>query len=258
MVPSITTRSVHFALLFGPPRMIQRAEASTVYDRVCERLHIDDFEFQYTSAAEAPQSQGFSIRLRRREGRGSFGVVVDNPNIQHPVRLLVEYEWPPSPEHVLEQFDPAAEAVFSALPCESGDWQKVFAEVRLRAHTAVHKRTALEFLRHEFLQAPSAWVEDLGQPLAFIGCRFQTLSVGPFDEALSSPARELSLEVLREDPTCLYVELMTQWPQVPAVRGQNFVDPAKLRVFNEPPSRYVEAEYDFLTNSLQRLLGAAR
>lgn len=261
MVPSLTTRSVHFAFLFGPPRVIQRTEASVLYDRVCEKLHIDDFEFQYTSAREnAPSqgSQGFSIRLRRREGRGVFGVVVDNAKIDQPVRLLVEYEWPPSLPHVLEQFDPAVDAVFGALPCDAGEWQKVFAEVRLRAHARLQKRTSLEFLRSEFLHAPSTWIDDIGKPLAFIGCKFQALSTGPFDEPLSSPARELSVEVLREDPTCLYVELVTQWPQVPAVRGQAFVDPTMLRAFNEPPSRYVGAEYDFLTRSLQTLLGAPR
>ncbi len=125
MLPqSLSTRSVHFAFLFGPPRIVGRQEAAAVYDKVCEQLRLDDFAFKYESAkdAEMPVSQGFRIQLERREGRGMFGVTIDNPGIQQPVRLLVQYNWPPSLEHVFERCDLATAAVFDAL---QGRWQTV-------------------------------------------------------------------------------------------------------------------------------------
>lgn len=253
LAESLTTRSVLFAYLFGPPRMVGRQEASTIYDKVCEQLRIDDFTFQYESAKESdsPQSQGFKIQLQRKEGRGSFGVTVDNPSIQRPIRLLVQYNWPPSLEHVHERCDLACGAVFDAL---KGNWQKVLAEVRLRAHCGDRDRNALSFLRQQFLRVPEPWIDSLGQPLAFITCRFHTASGGPIEEPLDSPTRELSVEVLREDPSCLYFELVTQWSQVPSpsVLRQG-VAPASLRQFTPQPSEYVKSEHEFLWERLRGL-----
>jgi len=256
LAQSLTTRSVHFAFLFGPPRTLGRQEASRVYESVCDRLRIDDFAFQYENAKESPHSQGFKIRLERKEGRGAFGVTIDNPSIQQPVRLLLEYTWPPSLEHVYDHFDVAATAVFATL---EGEWQKVLAEVRLRAQCADRNRDALKFLREEVLKVAPEWIDSLGRPLAFAGCRFQTASAGPIEEPLDSPLRELSVEVLKEDASCFYFELMTQWRQVPtAVGPAPAANTGGLRQFTLPPSEYVKSEREFLHQRVSTLAELAR
>ncbi|MEW6250083.1 MAG: hypothetical protein AB1716_05510 [Planctomycetota bacterium] len=254
MLPqSLTTRSVHFAFLFGPPRIVGRQEAAAVYDKLCEQLRLDDFTFKYESAKEGelPHSQGFRIQLERREGRGVFGVTVDNPGIQQPVRLLVQYNWPPSLEHVYERCDLAVAAVFDGL---QGQWQKVFAEVRLRAHCGDRARNALGFIRDSMLKIPPAWLDGLGQPLHFASCRFASGTGGPADEPLDNPLRELSIEVLKEDRGALYFELVSQWPQVPnpglAPPGN---EPPPTRQFTLKPSEYIRAEHEFLWRRLQEL-----
>ncbi len=253
MLPqSLTTRSVHFAYLFGPPRIVGRQEAASVYDKVCEQLRLDDFTFKYESAKDAgPQSQGFRIQLERREGRGLFSVSVDNPSIQQPIRLLVQYNWPPSLEHVFERCDLAVAAVFEAL---QGRWQKVYAEVRLRAHCGDRNRNALGFLRDQVFRLPPGWLDALGQPLHFLACKFATGTGGPAGEPLDNPVRELSMEVLKEDRGALYFELLSQWPQVPTPGA--ITAPAErpaARQFTLKPSEYIRAEHEFLWQRLQEL-----
>jgi hypothetical protein len=236
--------------------MVGRHEASPIYDRICEQLRIEDFAFQYESAKESPRSQGFRIHLERREGRGVFGITIDNPSNQNPIRLLLGHTWPPSLEHVHQQFDIVSAAVFDAL---SGSWQKVKAEVRLRAHCAVRGGDALRFLGSEFLKVPSQWVDSLGQPITFTACRFQTASTEPIQEPLDSPMRDLSIEVLREDPSLLYFELISKWLQVPrAVVHQGAVSVGTLRQFTDVPSAYVESEHQFLEERLRALSDLGR
>ena len=251
LAQSLRTRSAHFAFLFGPPRVIRREEASPIYDKICEHLRIDDFAFQYDGARAPSESQGFKIQLKRKEGRGFFTITIDNPSNKHPIRLLLEYTWPPTLEHVYENFKLAGTAVFEAL---TGNWQKVFAEVRIRAQCGDRNKDALSFIRNHLLKIRSDWVESLGQPLVFSGCRFQTASRGPIEAPLESPVRDLSIEVLKEDPSCLYFELVSQWPQTPnAGMLPGRMDNTNLRQFIADPSEYVKHEYEFLIARLQEL-----
>jgi hypothetical protein len=253
LVQSLTTRSVHFAYLFGPPRTLGRQEASLIYDKACEHLRLDDFTFKYESAkdSETPKSQGFRIQLERKEGRGTFCVTVDNPRIQQPIRLLVQYEWPPSLEHVCERCDLAAEAVFDAL---EGPWQKVYAEVRLRAHCGDRGKNALAFVRERMMRVPAEWLDSLGAPLSFAACKFSTSGGASINGPPDSPARELSIEVLREDRSALYFELVSKWTQVPGAGVlPPGVDVSSLHPFTAPPSEYIRSEHEFLRERLAGL-----
>jgi hypothetical protein len=258
---------VHVGFLFGPPRIISRSEASRLYDCICNGLRLDDFAFRYNAPAQAvaPGSIGFAIRLERKEGRGAFGITVDNPNIKNPVRLLLSYMWPPTVEHVKDQFDHAAAIVFNTL---TGPWQKVHAEVRLQAQSGAAGAGALEYLRGEFANARREWVGALGQPLTFMSLRFEIASAKP-EHPLDAPARQLTIEPLREDARSLYFELVSQWLQIPNVAvppGEGIeaaqltggIDMASLRPIESPPSEYLQEAYTFLSERLQDLTRAKK
>jgi hypothetical protein len=219
---------------------------------------LDDFAFKYTTPTQeqSPQSKGFSIQLERKEGRGAFGVTIDNENVQKPIRLLLSYTWPPSLEHVRDQFDLVAENVFEVL---EGEWQKVHAEVRLRAQCGVREGDALRFLRQEMVKLPSDWIDSLGEPLRFMSLRFDTASARPVGSSLEAPARQLSLEPLREDPNSLYFELVCTWRQIPdAGVAPGTIDIDSLRRIDAKPSEYVSSAHDFLADCLRRLSSPGR
>ena len=175
MIPeSLRTRGVVFAFLFGPPRVVGREEASKLHGAVCDALKTDDIAFRYGAAQPTPKpkSRGFSIELERKEGRGGFRALIDHSGAGVPVRLFMEFHWPPSPVHVSEQFDVTAEAVFDAL---EGDWQRVQAEVRVRAQCDVRAGGALGFIQRELVSLNGKRLVALGVVATFASV---TLLVG--------------------------------------------------------------------------------
>ena len=247
LATSLRIRAAHFAFLFGPPRFVRREEASCVHGKVCDALKLDDITFRYSSApaSEKPESRGFSIVLDRKEGRGLFSVTVDNKTVNEPIRLLLAYTWPPSLTSAEETFDLASSAVFSAL---EGSWQRVLAEVRLRAQCDTRERDGLGFMTETLLGHARDWISGLGTPLSFCGMKFGVPATSPKENQLEGAKRELSLEVLREDPVGVYLELMSQWPQIPAIpRVQGgVVDMGKIRQIDGKPSEYIGEAYEYL------------
>lgn len=259
MLPnSLRIRCVYFAFLFGPPRIVEREEASGLHGKVCDALTCDDLSFRYSSSSssEEPDSKGFSIALERKEGRGVFAVSVDNENVNVPMRLLLEYTWPPTLEHAKEMFDMTAAAAFSAL---NGDWQRVLAEVRLRAQCDTREHDGLGFLKGTVLGQCSDWIAGLGTPLSFCGVKVQVAATPPQgDDQLHGAKRELAVEVLREEPGGVYFELMSQWPWVasmPRAPGSP-VDPPRVRQIDRKPSEYVEDAYVYLGARVASLAAA--
>lgn len=239
---SLRTRSVAFAFIFGPPRFIKREEAASVHSRLCDDLSQDDISFRYVPVdpLENPASRKvFRIEMERREGRGGFKVVVDR--IGPPIipgdglRLLLDYTWPPSSEHVHEQFDIAAAAVLAAL---EGQWQKVMAETRVRAQCDAGG-SAIDFMRLRALRLSPGWIESLDGRLAFAGVKLVTAADWPTEDApLKGPERNISIEVLSEDPNGLYFESVSVWRQFSGpVTGS--ADLERARRFDEKPSQYV-------------------
>lgn len=239
MLPhSLRTRGVTFAFLFGPPRMVERQEASRVHNGVCDELSLDDLTFRYSSAEPgvAERSRGFSIRLERQEGRGLFLVVIDQTGAGNLMRLLLEYRWPPSDMHVSERFDIASQAVFQAL---DGNWQRVMAEARIRAQCDVRDKDSLRYLSTDLLRINGQRAEALGSPLTFASVGLHAYPSTPTEDPLDSPSHELTVEILREDPGALYLEMMTRWTQVPVgVRG---IEIGSTRPIDQKPSEYIQA-----------------
>ena len=254
---SPTTRGVRFAYLFGPPRFLGRDEASGIHGAICDALRLDDLAFQYSSdeKTKPPAARGFAVELRRKEGRGGFAVSVNMGGLSSPMRCLITWDWPPSLEHVKQQFDKTASALFGQL---EGPWQKIVAEVRLRSHCGVPEATALGFITGHMLRLSSDWLESLGKPLVFGSVQLQVAPSHDPEQPLQGPRRELTVEVLREDPRSLYLELMSQWPHMPAPTelGAEF-NVGKIRPILDKPSDYVEEAWAFLDSRLAALKAQA-
>ena len=60
---TLDLRSVSFAYLVGPPRLITRKEASKIHTRVCDALKLDEIVFGYKSGVKG-SSTGFNITLQ--------------------------------------------------------------------------------------------------------------------------------------------------------------------------------------------------
>lgn len=256
MIPnSLSTRGVIFAYLFGPPRFVTREEASRLHGLVCDALGMDDLSFRYgaTGAPGDAANRGFSITLEHAEGAGSWKVEVDNPNPRTPIRLLMTYVWPPSLEDARQRLDLTARALFDGF---AGDWTRVMAEVRLRAQCHVRGSDALGWLRGNLVAAPAAWVESLGSPLAFASMRFEVEATPPEQDPMEGARRDLVLEVLREDRRCLYLEVMSHWPQVAAMEAGRPLDLGAVRVIDGRPSVYVDEAYAWLRGKVEGLAAA--
>ena len=253
---SLRTRGVSFAYLFGPPRLIDRNEASRVHGGVCDRLKLDDLSFQYNCSepAQKPSSRGFAIIMQRQEGRGVFRIVVDHPGAGNPIRLFLEWVWPPSNIHVNERFDEAAEAVLDGGL--EGQWQRVMAEARLRAQCDVKTGGSLAFLTDEVPKFSATAADTLGTPLTFVTIGLHTTPTTQTDQPLIDPARELTIEILREDPKVLYLELVSKWTQVPI--GTTAVALNQIRPIAAKPSEYIENAQTALCDWVSAVAGNKR
>ena len=227
-----------------------------MYDAVCEALGVDDLTYKYAATASpdvpppvAEKSRGFSLQIERRIGRGTFKIAIDNAAIQQPIRLLIEYVWPASVEQVTQDFDLVTEAAFRAL---GGTWQRVLAETRIRGQLEAAGGSALDFLSKRVLHLGADRLARLEAPPEFVSVSFETPAGHPTeDDPLHQPKREVQLQVLREDLRSVYIELMSQWPQL-ALDGQGDIprveiDTGRIRKFDSEPSKYLDNSIEFLS-----------
>lgn len=254
---SLRLRGIKFAFLFGPPRFISREEASRVHSAVCDITHLDDFSFKYSTIdpQERLASKGFSIVLERKEGRGGLVVTLDNKNINSPIRILLDYTWPPTIAHITEYFDNISTAIFETL---DGNWTRVFAEVRLRSQCSTRSNDGLTFLKEKVLGLPPECISALGEPLSFCSVKLEvnaTQPQSPSDDRYKGAKRELLVAVLREDPSCVYLELVSQWPQLaPLPRNQTGpIALGNIREIDLTPRAYIEEASAFLSEQVAQL-----
>lgn len=249
MVPeSVKTRGVHFAFLFGPPKVLTREEASQVHGNVCDELKLEDIAFKYTPVSESDPTQkslskGFSVVLERSEGRGGFRATIEGRGAQAPMKLLMEMRWPPSPAHVRDYFDMTSETVFATI---EGKLQKVMAEVRLRVECAARGGEALRFIQEHLIRLTGKRADVLGDAIAFASVGLEVAPAEATRDSLAHPRRQIKVEVLREDPRSLYLELMSQWTQLPVGKGE--VDLGSVRPIDRKPSEYLSEAETFLTD----------
>ena len=246
---SYRTRGVNFACLMGPPARLTREDGIGIHNALCTSLGFEDLSFQYQPGAG---EESFAIAMERKEGRAAFKVTIDKGEASAPVRLLIEHIWPPSREHVLEDLDTAAEAVFAQL----GDsWTRVLAETRHRGQANV-PHSAIPFLSNKILHLSEAECDRLS-PLTFVALQYETGEVAAQgDDALATPKRHVSIEVLREDPRCVYLEVMSQWTQAPVVPGGAItIDPQAIRTFESMPSAYIRNSDRYIRETVLPIFG---
>jgi len=245
MLPqTLRTRGVNFAFLFGPPRLIERPEASQIHSRICDEFKVDDFVFKYSPLQPAPKttSRGFSVIIERQEGRGRFRVVIDHPGAPKPIRLLMEYQWPISPDiDAKERFDMAAKAVFEGLKEPP---HRVLAETRIRAQCEAAGGDARAFLSNHLLNLQGNRAAALGAPVTFASFTLQAAPREHTNDPLADPIREVTVEVLREDSKSIYVDFAARWTQAPL--GARGMEAVILRPIDQSPSGYVDATHENL------------
>lgn len=237
----------------GPPKTLDREDGSRLHGAVCDALGVDDISFQYSSSPGESTpgeptrgvSRGFSINLERKQGRGTFKITIDNKSVDQPVRFLAQYTWPPSREHVFQDLDVAAEAIFETL---GSDWERVLAETRIRGQLEAQGGSATKYMAENILKLSEGKLETLDGPISFASVGYETPAGDPaLNDQLRAPKREISLEVLREDSRSLYMELMSQWPQLAQARKETIeIDAQRIRKFTEPPSQYLENSVDYI------------
>ena len=68
----------------------------------------------------------------------------------------------------------------------------------------------------------------------------------------------MSVEVLRDDARCIYVEVMSQWPQLAAEPSTTLqIDPDKIRTFESPPSIYLNDTMEYTESVVLPMLETA-
>jgi hypothetical protein len=178
---------------------------------------------------------------------------MEMPSVNAPIRLLLSYDSPPSLAPAAEAFDMAYGAIFQELV---GPWTRVLVEVRLHAQCDTREKSGLAFITQKFLKSNEGWLSELGSPLVSSSVKFVVGATSPVTEnQLEGPTRELQIEVLREDPRCVYIELMSQWPQLPAMslEAPQAIDARSIRRIDEKPSAYIDEAYDYLQGRVDSL-----
>lgn len=252
LIDSYRTRGAAFAFLVGPPRSLTRRDGMKIYSAVCEALGADDLSFQFRTGEPQPGFEGgFSIQLNRQEGRENLAVEISGSPPHAPICLLFRYDWPASNQLVFEDIDLASHAVFSSM---GEGWQRVLAEARVRGQVDVAGGSALSFLGSGVLPVLDGVNES--RDLSFFGFKYEN-AAADFSESeqLANPKRDVTVEVLREDPRCLYLEVMSQWPQL-AVSSDGTVEvgPGRIRTFHSLPSEYLKDTIGYVDSVVLPLL----
>jgi len=253
---SYRTRGAIFAFLLGPPRGLKREDGTRIHSALCDALGADDIAFKFQPGEPLAGGQtGFSIHMERQTDRDHLVIEIIGEAPNTPIRLLFRYDWPESFQLVLEDFDAAFDAVFGAL---GTGWQRVLAEARVRGQVDVPGASALSFLGDEVLHLTSGDAA-VGGRLSFVGFKYETASADFTElDQLANPKRDVTVEVLRQDPRCLYLEVMSQWPQLAeSPDGTLEISPGKVRSFHSAPSEYLRNTMDYLETSVIPLLSNA-
>jgi len=175
------------------------------------------------------------------------------PSVNVPIRLLLSYASLPSLPAAAEAFDMAYGAIFEEL---AGPWTRVLVEVRLLAQCNTRENDGLGFITRKFLKLDGDWLSELGSPLVSSSVKFDVGATSPKTEnQLEGPNRELQIDVLREDPRCVYLELMLRWPLLPAIslEAPQPIDAGFIRRIDEKPSAYIDEAYKYLQGRVESL-----
>ena len=108
------------------------------------------------------------------------------------------------------------------------------------------------------LGLPQDYISGLGDPLSFCSVKLKvnaTQPQPPSEDQIKGASRELLIEILQEDPTSVYLELVSGWPQVaPLPRNQTGkIVIENIRKIDSNPSEYIEEALSFLNEQAEQL-----
>lgn len=251
MVAEPTYRSLIFAALYVPQRPLSREEATTFYRRVAPLFPDIDFKYE-----EAVEGRPFAIRMREQLGKRSATILIDTPD-NNTIRLLVEQAWPKSSEVACQSADAVKQAFAEII---SSDVRLHLVEARVRSQVSVRGQgQALESLQFAIMGEKAERLKALGN-LSFFGVKYEIAPTGKISDGLSSPAREVQIEPLREDGYFFYIDVMSKWGRQILQPG---TDPSRMDFAQGPldreeltPSRYLQNVIEYLENQVASFLEA--
>ena len=171
--------------------------------------------------------------MGRKEGSGGIEILIEGPKPRVPRRLLINSAWQLGSAKVPEEnMDMIADAFWS----EFGANQILLAEVRIRAQCSSGKPHAGSWFRDSMFRETD--LDSLGGKLAYAGARLE-IQPHPSAEFWDSPKREISLEVLREDPRDIYMDIMSQWQRLPGA------GPSWDLLATAKPSEFIQAAVSY-------------
>lgn len=233
LAETIRYRAAIYAAVYSPPEAIPRAQAAEVYARLAAAV-FPELSLEYVPAAgEKP----FKLLMREKQGRRADTVIVDMPS-QQGLRLLLDQTWPESFVVAKEK----ADMTFQLCDPFVSERQVDLVEARIRAQVSTGEKSAMDYLVRKLVGQKSK-LASLGT-VEHLGLHCEIALDLPATTPLSAPKREVKIERLREEPSSLYIEVMSNWGRVALPPNQGKAKeprlmPGPLSNGQEKPSAYL-------------------
>ncbi|MHC5053223.1 MAG: hypothetical protein ACYTKD_00730 [Planctomycetota bacterium] len=237
MADRIIYRGLVFAAVNAPPVPVPRKTAVQFYSRLTERL-CPAASFQYVPPGEGEREGqlSFKVTVKEAEGRRFCNVTIDT--LQGGLRLLVDQGFPPTFTDGVERVNEIASAYRDVV----SQSEPQLMEARIRAQVATNTASARDFIAGHLLKERATWLARLGS-VSHFGLHYDIEPSGDAQGPLEAPARKVVAEPLKEDPTSIYLEVMSNWGRVrtrPAGDKIEVVPTGPLSHGVETPSKYFE------------------
>lgn len=241
-------RAAIYAAVYTPPLRLTRDQAVGLYKAIADS-GFASLALKYTPEENEKPFKIFMEEMG--EGRRIDKVTVDI--VQGRLRLLIDQEWPDSFGVACKKADQIVE-VFGEIVSEC---EVQISEARVRAQVPIGISSSKDYMISTLMPTASTRLQNLGQ-IEFLGLRLQTAPelVG-LSSHLCAPAREVTIEPLRQEPGFLYLEVMSNWGRqalrpVQGKPGQAELVPGPLALLSGPlkPSEYLGEVKEYMEDNL--------
>lgn len=254
MIPdSFSLRRIAIAYLHQGQPELRRDDNLAFYDRVTSAgVDVPQFSQDRTSVKLvrlAPGKQTNAFQIEVGEHSGNF-------------RFLVAEEWPARPLDVIAQdSDLAWESFRETWPSKRLGRRPVLVELSIRTSLAVEGGDATAYLMDRCLRLSHVALGKLQRPIHGLGLRLMIpVQLASGQIPIPNAGADLKIETLLDDPSRLYVELVTKWPSgnIPAeIRDQVDEVPQTLDPETRKPSFYFSEGNKFLEQNIAQFLQTA-
>ena len=202
----IRYRAALYAAIYAPPVKLTRDQATTLYKRLANEI-FPNLQLQYVPETE---TQPFRISMKEADGPRVDTVIVDVQPTS-ALRLLVRQDWPDAFAIACKKADTVREVFDDTVQQAPIEAQIELTEARIRADVPVGGDSAQKYLMARMMGEREHAPIGSGQ-LAHWGIHFEVRPSEPAsEESVAGPCRDVTVEPLRDDPTKLYLEVMSNW-----------------------------------------------